>query len=234
MEKCRKELDLPAVWCSGPLEGFAVDRNGVSRSDDGCKPAGNGRVYRLAVESLEETSDGRFTGSLIDISSWLFPASQPFEHLLVASFSPLGNGVEALGSAEDSTDGDGQNGQSVVANAARHARVGNGEQSFVEQIAVFFREFHCGQPGFERCLEAWVGEPQDGVFVQRPDKDGFDTSVMSVHIVVLCESSGVSEKGPTGGSVTGASIELGIDECFGEQNGVSVSFPPIVRQTPDV
>lgn len=234
VEKCRKEVHLSPVFSAGPLDGFAVHCHGVADSHDGFKPTRDGRVYGLSVERLEKAADGRFAGSFIEIGSRFFPAPQSFEYFLGAGFSPLGYGVEALGSTDDGADGDGKKGQSVVTDAPRHAGVRDGEQGFVQQIGVVFRQLHGGEPWSERCLEGRVGELPEGVLSKGSDKDGFDAAVMSVELVVLGEASGVPEKDPTSGSIACAPIPIRINKGFGDPDGMPVGTLPVIGKPPDV
>jgi hypothetical protein len=124
----------------------------------------------LPIERLEEAADGGFTGGFIEACSFVSSPSQSFERLLGAGFSPLGYAVEALGSADDGTDGNGEDGQCVVANTPWHTTVGDGEQGFVEEVGISFRELHGGEPRFEWGLEAWVGEVPGSVLSKGSDK----------------------------------------------------------------
>jgi hypothetical protein len=234
MQKCCEKVHLPPVPTAGSLEGFAVYCHGDTGTHNGFTPAGNGRVYGLTVEGLKEATDGRFTGRFIEIGSWFLSASQSLEHFLGAGFCPLGYGVEALGSADDGTDGNGKNSQSVVTDAPRHARVRDGEQGFVKQMRVVFREFHGSKPWFERWFDAWIGELPESVSPKGPDKDGFDAPVMGVDVAVLGKASGVPEKGPPGSTVAGALIQIRIDECLSEPDGMPVGALPIIGQALEV
>jgi hypothetical protein len=233
VEKCCQEMHLSPV-SAGSLESFAVNGHGVSDPHDGFEPASDGRVHGLTIERLEKAADGRFAGSFIEVGSWFLPASQSLEHFLGASLSPLGYGVEALGTADDGTDSNGKKSQSVVTDASRHARVRDGEQCFVKEKGVVFRELHGGEPWSERWLEGRVGELPESILAKGADKDGFDAAVMRVELVVLGKASGLPEIDPTGSSIAGASIQFRIDKRFGHPDGMPVGALPIVGQAPEV
>jgi len=234
MKKCGKQLYPATVFCASAFEGLAIYGYGRACRYHGDQPASDGRVHSNPIESLEETTDGRFTGRLIQIGSFISPASESLEHFLGAVFSPLSNGVEALGSAEDGADGNGEYGQSVVANTSCHAGVRDGEQCFVEEESVIFREFHGREPGFERWLKARVGELGESVLPKGPDKDRFDATVMDVEVALLGKTPGMSEKMPTGSTVAGASIEFRIDKGFRYPYRMSVGCLPVIGQALEV
>ena len=234
MEKCCEEVDLSPVRSAGSLESFAVNGHGLTDSYDGFKPAGDSRVHRLSIERLEKAADGRFAGSFIEIGSRFLSASQSLEHFLGAGFSPLGYGVEALGTADDGTDGNGKKSQSVVTDASRHAGVRDGEQGFVKQIGVVFGEVHGSEPWSERWLEGRVGKLPESILVKGSDKDGFDAAVMRVELVVLSKASGVPEKDPTSSSIASASIQIRINKGFGDPDWMPVGTLPISGQAPEV
>ncbi len=104
----------------------------------------------------------------------------------------------------------------------------------MEQKCVIFGKFHGGKPGFERWLQSWVCESSQSILSKGSDKDRFDATVMGVDVVILGKTSGVPEKGPTGSSVAGASIQLRIDKGFGNPDGVAVRELPIIGQASEV
>lgn len=57
---------------------------------------------------------------------------------------------------------------------------------------------------------------------------------MDVDVVMFGKSFGVSQKGPTGRSITGASIPPGVHKGFGKPHGMAVCLLPVVGQSSEI
>ncbi len=118
----------------------------------------------------------------------------------------------------------------MVANSSRHARVRDGEQGFVEEVGIFVREFHGCDPWFEFGLEVWVGKFSGCVRPKGTDKDGFDSTVMGVGVVLFGKAPSISQEQPSSRLIAGASIAAGVYEGFGKVDWVAVSCFPVIGQ----
>lgn len=238
-----EELNGFACYFGGSAGAFSVDGQGryVDVLQMRTKPAGDGGIQGLGLEALQKTADSGFAGGEIFSGSMAAESAQVPQMILTEGGAEIADGQKRI-VAGDHRDGDkGKNGSDLtVPPTSAPPRIGQFSKGLNEGFGLFKGQRILMGSSFTLHRSQIRGQYGSGqqkvpIRVNGIDKYRFGFGVELIKIQMrTTKAFGQADLRPIRRAVTSAFELFGVNEGFGQKDGMAIKEGPVLTEALEV